>query len=190
MPRNICTARSVFYHVLKGHGSGLDVNGNYINWEILQRPDLAIAPNQPVMRSAHNVWLIPTVFVANQSFFYKKKKDKKTVSLQELFRRYSGVCQICYNAKPLSEFSREHIFPRAKGGTDDPENITLTCKQCNSNKSDIYPYYNIHGHILKPKNFGVPFYMPAEKEIRDEWLPFLFLEDEKSLIKKENPATD
>ena len=135
-----------------------------------------VAPTQPVMRSAHKIWMVPTVFVANQSFFFKKRDINKSVSIQDLYRKYRGTCQICLQKKNINEFSREHVFPKAKGGTDHEENLTLTCKRCNSLKSDIYPYYNINGHILKPKVFATPFFIPEMNEMRDEWIPYLFKE--------------
>lgn len=177
MPRNILTARAAFYHTyIKQVGHGLDLNGNRITLESTENDNIVISPDQPVMRSAHKVWIIPTVFVANEQFFYRKKDTKKSVSLADLYRAHKGICQICLQRKPINEFSREHVFPKSKGGTDHVENLTLTCKKCNSIKSDIYPYYNIKGHLLKPKNFGTPFFMPDEHEMREEWLPFLFQE--------------
>lgn len=176
MPRQVCTARSAFYHLMKSHGHGLTITGEHMDWNLITTNNLVVSPDQPVMRSAHNVWPIPTIFVANQAFFYKKRKEKKSVSLMDLYKAYKGICQICLQHKQLKEFSRDHIFPQSKGGTDDAENLILACKQCNSHKSDIYPYYNVRGEMLKPKKFfNNGFFMPEVHDIRPEWESFLFL---------------
>lgn len=55
--------------------------------------------------------------------------------------RDKGRCQLC--GKDLTEFSRinddrnyDHIIPLELGGSNDPTNFQLTCRQCNLFKSD------------------------------------------------------
>lgn len=47
-----------------------------------------------------------------------------------------GVCEYCRSRKDYSPdpFSVEHIRPRARGGTDAPENLALSCHGCNGHK--------------------------------------------------------
>lgn len=47
---------------------------------------------------------------------------------------YKNRCQYC-GADGANEI--EHILPRAKGGTDDLENLTLACGPCNRRKSSV-----------------------------------------------------
>lgn len=46
-------------------------------------------------------------------------------------------CQVC---KMLTtRIEKHHIYPRELGGTDDPENILLLCRECH-NKVDRYSF--------------------------------------------------
>lgn len=51
-------------------------------------------------------------------------------------RRAAGCCEYCRSQARFSPapFSVEHIVPRARGGTDDPENLALACQGCNNRK--------------------------------------------------------
>lgn len=37
-------------------------------------------------------------------------------------------------AHPATDLTVDHWIPKAKGGTDDPENLTVLCRSCNSAK--------------------------------------------------------
>lgn len=43
----------------------------------------------------------------------------------------TGVCDYCGAETTMT---REHMVPRSKGGTDDPDNIAQACSRCNSRK--------------------------------------------------------
>src|SRR5579862_3443814 len=51
-------------------------------------------------------------------------------------RRAAGCCEYCLSQERFSPdtYSVEHITPRARGGTDDPENLALACQGCNNRK--------------------------------------------------------
>ena len=50
--------------------------------------------------------------------------------------RALGCCEYCQSPHDFTpdDFSIEHIFPAIKGGTDDRENLALSCQGCNSRK--------------------------------------------------------
>jgi DnaD/phage-associated family protein len=52
---------------------------------------------------------------------------------QETFDRDGRKCVIC-GAK--EDLSIDHIIPRSKGGTNDPENLQTLCRSCNSSKKN------------------------------------------------------
>lgn len=62
-----------------------------------------------------------------------------------IYRRDGGVCQSCgervrFGGNRVSPFDEitsgciDHIFPRARGGQNDPANLRLTCITCNARK--------------------------------------------------------
>jgi hypothetical protein len=55
---------------------------------------------------------------------------------QEVKRRARGCCEYCLSQSEYShdDFSVEHIVPRAFGGSDDVENLALSCQACNNRK--------------------------------------------------------
>jgi polyferredoxin len=66
----------------------------------------------------------------------KRKSLSKRVRFS-IFDRDGFTCQYCGKAPPEVMLQVDHIVPVAKGGTDDPGNLTTSCMACNSGKSDI-----------------------------------------------------
>lgn len=52
-----------------------------------------------------------------------------------IFERDGYVCTYCGAADQPLEC--DHIYPVAKGGTDDEDNLTTACKPCNRSKRDL-----------------------------------------------------
>ncbi len=59
------------------------------------------------------------------------KSAKKAVQ-----ERAKHCCEYCLSQSKISadSFVIEHIIPLAKGGTDDLENLALSCQRCNNHK--------------------------------------------------------
>lgn len=55
---------------------------------------------------------------------------------QTVLERASHRCEYCQSQMRYAtqRFSIEHIQPKAKGGTDDLENLALSCQGCNNHK--------------------------------------------------------
>lgn len=187
MPFGIATARAAFYHILKNKGVGLDANGFHFNWNNLIDGNISVYSDQPCLRSAHKIWPIPTIFIANHRFFYNKKKKVEKVDknenglppLREVYDFYDGVCCFCYEKiKNIRDASRDHVVPRSKGGGGGFKNIVLMCKSCNSNLGNQYPKKDLFGHEIEPqmKIYASHFMLPKGMDLRPEWRKPLFLE--------------
>ncbi|MBJ2099272.1 HNH endonuclease [Serratia ureilytica] len=64
---------------------------------------------------------------------------------QSIVRREGGLCHYCKNvvASPSLDnqnYDIDHMVPIAKGGTNDPTNLVLSCKKCNNKKGAKYIY--------------------------------------------------
>lgn len=53
-----------------------------------------------------------------------------------LFGLQEGKCNGCEVLFPFRNMTIDHIIPRSRGGTDDPDNLQLLCGACNSTKSN------------------------------------------------------
>lgn len=47
------------------------------------------------------------------------------------------VCAYC--GETHDEMHRDHVVPRSRGGPDDPSNLVMACRPCNSAKGDLLP---------------------------------------------------
>ena len=167
-PRMTITAKAVLYHLLKEHGYGLDANKVPFYFKDMKGAKVSVYPDQPVMRSAPDhltgeatLWVIPTVFIPTYRFWYgghKKWSDKNLPSVRQVYDHYKGVCQRCLRKIPsIRESSRDHWVPRKVSRDHGHEpihdivNITLMCKQCNSDLGHSFPKYDIHGHEIRPR---------------------------------------
>lgn len=54
----------------------------------------------------------------------------------EVFKRDQFTCQYCGRKSPDVVLEADHIVPVAGGGSDDVVNLTTSCWECNSGKSD------------------------------------------------------
>ena len=73
--------------------------------------------------------------------FLKPVPRKKAVkfSRQNVYLRDQGKCQYCGSRVPRSDFTYEHVIPRAQGGTTCWENVVVSCVPCNQMKGGRTP---------------------------------------------------
>lgn len=71
--------------------------------------------------------------VSEQTNTCKRKSISKTVRTQ-IYNEAEGRCAICGDFVPFDEFTVDHIFPVAKGGTNEISNLQCTCDECNQMK--------------------------------------------------------
>jgi len=71
---------------------------------------------------------------------FKRKTYKGLLKLRfEILKRDNFKCQYCgRNVKEDGvKLQIDHIQPKNKGGTDNPENLITSCFECNLGKSDV-----------------------------------------------------
>lgn len=63
------------------------------------------------------------------------------IKLRLLQRRgYDTVCWWCGTRFSLEDLTLDHLYPKSKGGNSSFENLRLSCRSCNSTRSDsLYP---------------------------------------------------
>lgn len=190
------SARAAIRHMMNGRVKGVDAAGNAVSWLGNDLEDysgkgqkyswaegnISIYDDQPCLRSAPNritgeerQWPVPTVVVCTRYFGYRVKKNQ-SITLRTLYKFYQGTCQYCLNKIPLHQATKDHAYPRSKGGSNDDFNIVLACRRCNSEKDDIFPYFDTNGNQVKPKVINTfTVQLPDDSKIREEWKPFLYL---------------
>ena len=128
--------------------------------------------DQPVLRSGRESWPIPTVALTTSRFFRHKTDGK--VTIQKLAKRYDNICQICGEWFPTSQLTIEHVMPQCKDGPTTENNCLPTCKKCNSQKADVYPYHDKDGKNLDEKIKFLPsFFLSGDVKPRKEWEDFV-----------------
>jgi 5-methylcytosine-specific restriction endonuclease McrA len=68
--------------------------------------------------------------------------------VRELLRTQGRVCRYCQSK--LTIFHVDHFIPLARGGSNWPSNLVLSCPPCNYSKSDRMPW------VWKPEMFSPP----------------------------------
>ena len=71
-------------------------------------------------------------------------------------------CELCGVSADVRALEVDHIVPRVRGGTDDPDNLQALCYSCNSMKRDrLYRLSDCEG-VLRSQGTGMPFLPDAE----------------------------
>ena len=175
------TARACLRNVLNGYVKCVDAARVVLSAKDWFTPTTQLADDQPCMRSAPDPrtgeerrWPLPTVVIATR-YFGRHCKNGESVPLRTLYKLQGGICQYCWNPIPFEEATRDHIYPKDLGGSNDSFNLVLACRRCNSNKGNTYPYHDVAGEIPKPVILAhVGIHLPDDLVIRDEWKPYLF----------------
>ena len=65
----------------------------------------------------------------------KDVSTKGTIVLKNrrrvLWEEQQGFCWHCSRSVPSRESTLEHLHPRSHGGTDEYENLVMSCQKCN-----------------------------------------------------------
>lgn len=103
----------------------------------LDDPDRDYALVVGNMNHQRNAWLVIHCisWVRDQPTLFDTTPVTGKVRV-ETFTRCGNVCLHCGATEDLTI---DHIVPRVRGGTNDPENLQVLCRSCNSKKGDRMP---------------------------------------------------
>jgi len=90
-----------------------------------------------VLRTVTFTIRMPSVIRFLRAIRGKRKVIK--FSRNNIHLRDKGACQYCGVKVPLSEYTYDHVTPRAQGGKTTWENIATCCMPCNQRKSGRTP---------------------------------------------------
>ena len=71
----------------------------------------------------------------------------------------NNYCWYCGQEMEPSKLTKDHVFPRSKGGANEMDNIIMVCKTCNSSKGnmDLFEWYAEVRHVWPPLNVLVHY---------------------------------
>lgn len=95
---------------------------------------------------------------------FKAYKDGRW-NIHDLFEfniekiRTNNYCWYCGKSMDPSQLTKDHVFPRIKGGKDCLDNIIMVCKSCNSSKGkmDLFEWYEEMRNEWPPINVWVHY---------------------------------
>lgn len=190
-----CTARRAVQLMVKNRAKGVDASGAASSWTGVDIVNLdgdatpyswcdrtvQLHDDQPALRSAPNpvtgedtMWPVPTILVCTHHLGVPTRRGK-SVSLRTLYSICKGVCEYCGDKIPFAEATKDHIYPKSLGGTNDDFNLVLACRSCNARKSNQTPYLTKDG--TEPEGVTLHSFLSHVYEglqIREEWKPYLY----------------
>lgn len=91
-----------------------------------------------VVHSAYQTWKIPSIirFLTKAANLFRRGVK---FNRQNVWVRDHGECQYCGDKVRRSEFTYDHVIPRAQGGKTVWENIVVCCIPCNQKKRSRAP---------------------------------------------------
>jgi ATP adenylyltransferase len=76
----------------------------------------------------------------------------------EVLKRARFRCELCGISADVRALEVDHIVPRSRGGTDDPDNLQALCYRCNAMKRDRDDtYFRGVGESCEQRERGCPF---------------------------------
>lgn len=86
--------------------------------------------------------------------FLRPIPRKKAIkfSRQNVYARDKGKCQYCGQRVPRSDYTYDHVTPRAQGGKTCWENVVVSCVPCNQLKGGRTPQ-QAHGHTSEGQHY-------------------------------------
>ena len=181
LPFMICKARIAFKNLLNGKAIAIGPEGMHYGFKEVLEGNVLTFHDQPLMRSAHRAWPVPTMVTIDPHRFFahqRGKQDNKMPSVRAVYDHFQGECQYCGKKVRWNEVnrneaaSREHIVAIKNGGPNTRNNLLLMHARCNAFLGHREDKTDIHGNPLPPgmKPAPVHFMLPRGMKPRAEWL--------------------
>lgn len=132
----------------------LDIAGNPFRWLDIERAAYYVAGGKVAWdlgesglvlhggrsRSAgirSELVIKPVIALAKSDAMVRHHRDELPLGRDNtlLFRRDRNTCAYCGERFDKRDLTREHIFPRARGGADVWANVVTACRHCNERKA-------------------------------------------------------
>lgn len=133
-----------------------------------------------VLRSPRFVFKAPSVIRLLEYIDVRARRRRSASKRVSILMRDRFRCQYCGMKGTAFELTLDHIVPRSRGGSTEPENLCAACFACNQRKGNRIPEEARMPLLSNPS----AFYYGLEKaalrnaaESRLEWKKYLFLED-------------
>jgi 5-methylcytosine-specific restriction endonuclease McrA len=93
-----------------------------------------------VVRSQYLTIPLPAVVVMRYMVRSRRRRGIfESASKTVVFTRDDFTCQYCGVRVGMRSGTRDHVFPRSRGGGDTLSNVVTACQACNSRKEDRTP---------------------------------------------------
>lgn len=137
-----------------------------------------IDPNL-VLRSQHAIHEVPSVIRLVHYVDVRKRRRESGKQRFRIFVRDGFRCQYCAKRFAPTLLTLDHIVPRSRGGSDEPENLAASCIPCNQRKGNRTPDEARMPLLATPSalRYGLDRAMLSHySETRSEWRPYLCLD--------------
>ena len=94
-----------------------------------------------IVHSEDDVWPVPTAVILRHYVNARTPYGKPAMLTQKnLFIRDKFTCQYCNRHRSdladNEKLTRDHVFPKEKGGRDEWNNVVTACSTCNNRKAN------------------------------------------------------
>ena len=153
-PLSVCTIRKAFILLYLG------------------KAETVMNDERKRLHSINSVFPWPSIIRISR--FVKIPHKKVVLTRKNILRRDSYKCSYCGRSDiPLTV---DHVFPKARGGSDTWENLVAACTVCNNKKGDRTPDESNMKLISRPfKPSHILFIKNVVGRLDERWKPYLYL---------------
>lgn len=107
---------------------------NLLGEQVIHRSDIPtrLQPDEPYQIDAEMLFGVQSLLREDTLSDYELRWFRS--HKHTMYGVQEGRCNGCEVLFPFRNMTIDHIIPRARGGTDDPQNLQLLCGACNSTK--------------------------------------------------------